>query len=102
MRKGVERWTATTTVVVGVVVLALALYTRAGEALATQAAPVQRTAVPSPPVDFASQIKPILEANCLECHSADKRKGGLSLAAYTDVLDGGRSGAVVRPGQACQ
>jgi len=100
MRKGVERWTATFTVVVGVAMLAVALYARAGEALATQAAPAQRAAVPSPPVDFASQIKPIIEANCLECHSADKRKGGLSLAAYTDVLDGGRSGAVVRPGRA--
>ena len=39
MRKGVERWTATATVVVGVAVLAVALYARAGEALATQAAP---------------------------------------------------------------
>ena len=51
-------------------------------------------------VDYDRQIKPILEANCLECHSADKRKGGLSLAAYLDVLDGGRSGAVIRPGHA--
>ena len=100
MRKGVERWTATATVVVGVAMLAVALYARAGEALARQAAPLQPAGVPSPPVDFASQIKPILEANCLECHSADKRKGGLSLAAYTDMLDGGRSGAVVRPGRA--
>ena len=52
MRKGVERWTATATVAVGVAMLAVALYARAGEALATQAAPVQRAAVPSPPVDF--------------------------------------------------
>ncbi len=99
MRKGVERWTATSTVVIGVVVLAVALYTKAGEARATPA-PAQRGAVPSALVDFEKQIMPILEANCLECHSADKRKGGLSLAVYTDVLDGGRSGAVVRPGQA--
>ena len=49
-------------------------------------------------VDFATQVLPILEANCSQCHSQDKRKGGLSLATYTDVLDGGRSGAVVRPG----
>ena len=33
-----------------------------------------------------------------ECHSQDRRKGGLSLATYGDVLEGGRSGAVVRPG----
>ncbi len=124
MRKIVERWTATSTVIVGGIVLAVSLYSRAGEAqapqsagpsAATESAPptrIQAAPVPTasaqgrasastaPTVDFEKQIKPILEANCLECHSADKRKGGLSLAAYTDVLDGGRSGAVVRPGHA--
>src|SRR5688500_2709937 len=49
-------------------------------------------------IDFERQVKPIIELNCLECHSQDKRKGGLSLAVYADILDGGRSGAVVRPG----
>jgi hypothetical protein len=49
-------------------------------------------------VDFAAQVQPLLEAYCLECHSQDKRKGGLSLATYRDVLDGGRSGPAVRPG----
>ena len=48
-------------------------------------------------VDFAKQIQPILKENCLECHSQDKRKGGLSLTTYVDVLDGGRSGPAVRP-----
>jgi hypothetical protein len=49
-------------------------------------------------IDFAAEVHPILSAYCLECHSQDKRKGGLSLATYEDVLDGGRSGAAVRPG----
>ena len=49
-------------------------------------------------VDYASQVQPILEAYCLECHSTDKRKGGLALASYEDVLEGGRSGPAVRPG----
>ncbi len=31
-------------------------------------------------VDFAAQIRPILETNCFECHGGDQRKGGLSLA----------------------
>ena len=30
-------------------------------------------------------MKPILDENCLECHSQDKRKGGLSLATYGDA-----------------
>ena len=49
-------------------------------------------------VDYTSQVQPILEAYCLECHSTDKRKGGLALASYEDVLEGGRSGPAVRPG----
>ena len=48
-------------------------------------------------VDFDGQIRPIIESQCLECHSAEKRKGGLSLATYGDALDGGRNGAVIRP-----
>jgi hypothetical protein len=68
--------------------------------LRLQAAGASGTQAPSAAalVDFSGQIQPILESNCLECHSQDKRKGGLSLATYTDVLDGGRSGPAVRPG----
>jgi hypothetical protein len=51
-------------------------------------------------IDFAREVKPILDARCLECHSGEKRKGGLSLATYADALDGGRSGAAIRPGSA--
>jgi len=49
-------------------------------------------------VDYQHQIRPIIEKHCLECHSQDKRKGGLSLATYEDALEGGRNGAVIRPG----
>ena len=49
-------------------------------------------------IDFQRQVQPVLNAKCLECHSQDKRKGGLSLANYADALDGGRSGAAIRPG----
>ena len=49
-------------------------------------------------VDFMSEIAPIVKRDCLECHSQDRRKGGLSLATYGDALDGGRNGAVIRPG----
>src|SRR5712691_262097 len=49
-------------------------------------------------IDYQQHIHTILAAKCLSCHSAERRSGGLSLAAYADALEGGRSGAAVRPG----
>lgn len=53
-------------------------------------------------VDFDQQIKPILASKCSMCHSEEKRSGGLSLANYADVLNGGRSGTAVRPGSSAK
>ena len=47
-----------------------------GGALLAQSGPPPAAAL----VDFRAEIKPILAESCLECHSQDKRKGGLSLA----------------------
>src|SRR3954467_10932477 len=49
-------------------------------------------------VDYDRQVHPILAAKCWSCHSQEKRSGGLSLATLRDVLDGGRSGAAIKPG----
>src|SRR5262245_57204381 len=61
-------------------------------------------AQPQPPdaatIDYQRQVNTILAAQCLGCHSAERRSGGLSLASYADALDGGRSGAAIRPGNA--
>jgi hypothetical protein len=51
-------------------------------------------------VDYDRQVHPILAAKCWSCHSQEKRSGGLSLATLADVLNGGRSGAAVKPGSA--
>jgi hypothetical protein len=53
-------------------------------------------------IDFERQVRPIIEKRCLECHSQDKRKGGLSLATYGDALDGGRNGPAIRPGNSAR
>lgn len=53
---------------------------------------------PQGTIDYQQQIHTIFAAKCLNCHSAERRSGGLSLAAYRDVLDGGRSGAAITPG----
>ena len=63
---------------------------------ATQAAPPRQNQAAR--IDYQRQVQPILEKHCLECHSQDKRKGGLSLATYADALDGGRNGPAIRPG----
>ena len=49
-------------------------------------------------IDYQQQVHTILAAKCLSCHSAERRSGGLSLASYAEALDGGRTGAAVRPG----
>ena len=51
-------------------------------------------------IDYARDVHPILAAKCFSCHSQEKRSGGLSLGTYTDVLEGGRSGAAIKPGSA--
>src|SRR5438093_6075403 len=49
-------------------------------------------------IDYREQVHTILAAKCLGCHSAERRSGGLSLASYLDALEGGRTGAAIRPG----
>ena len=58
----------------------------------------QHAPSPAAMVDYPRQVFPILKARCLECHSGETRKGGLSLATYADALDGGRTGPSIRPG----
>jgi hypothetical protein len=57
---------------------------------------------PTPTIDFVRDVRPILDASCGECHSQTRRKGGLSLASYEDLLDGGKDGAIVRPGDSAR
>lgn len=64
-----------------------------GASLAQQAAP-------EPPPDYARDIVPIVEANCLRCHSAAEQEGGLLLDTYEDMMRGGDTGAPVAAGNA--
>ena len=74
-----------------------------GAALAAQQSGIGRPADPAPQaaqrrVDYSRDIKPLLEARCGECHNGTKRKGGLALETYVDILDGGKDGPIVQPG----
>ncbi len=53
-------------------------------------------------VSYANDVHPVLAAKCFACHGDDKRSGGLSLRDYASILEGGRSGAVVVPGEAAE
>ncbi len=44
------------------------------------------------PVDFKTQIAPLLEKRCYECHGEKKQKGGLRLDRKRDIGKGGDSG----------
>lgn len=50
------------------------------------------------PATFATRIAPILERNCTGCHGADKQKAELRLDSYAAVLQGAKSGDVIKPG----
>ncbi len=47
---------------------------------------------------FESRIRPILSANCYDCHTTD-RKGGLRVDSREALLQGGESGPAIVPGK---
>ncbi|QDU47892.1 DUF1592 domain-containing protein [Gimesia panareensis] len=49
---------------------------------------------------FETRVAPLLAQNCLECHDAASRKGGLDLSHKATALAGGESGKVIVPGAA--
>src|SRR5947209_2986761 len=48
---------------------------------------------------FESKVRPVLAANCFNCHGPDKQKAGLRLDSLASMLEGGDSGPAVRPGR---
>jgi hypothetical protein len=49
---------------------------------------------------FESKIRPVLVAECYECHDAKKQKGDLRLDYRDGLLKGGEEGAAIIPGNA--
>ena len=50
-------------------------------------------------INFAEDIKPIIDASCLRCHGRGRAKGGFQLDTRETVLQGGDSGPVVALGR---
>ena len=49
-------------------------------------------------ITYEDHIKDVFNNSCSNCHKPSKRKGGLNLMTYADVLKGGSSGKIVEPG----
>src|SRR5262245_37234516 len=47
---------------------------------------------------FRDEIQPLLATNCLACHNAKTRQGGLDLSSREGLLKGSEHGPVVVPG----
>src|SRR5436190_23459741 len=71
--------------------------------LALQIAAEARQAATSSPARsaeyFETNIRPVLAANCYDCH-AEERMGGLRLDSREGLLKGGKSGPAIVPGDA--
>jgi ankyrin repeat protein len=68
-------------------------------AAVTEAPPVPMPK-PARKVDFANQIKPLLERSCVACHSGERPRGLFRLDGRDALLKGGASGAAaVVPGR---
>lgn len=63
--------------------------------LFTEGKPATRV---SPNAFYAKYVDPIFDSNCVVCHGASKVKGGLRLDTYELLMEGGKHGAVVIPG----
>src|SRR5579871_5481879 len=51
-------------------------------------------------INYQDDVQPILRDKCFACHDSDKMKGGLDVTTFTKLMEGGGSGAVVKPGDA--
>jgi hypothetical protein len=73
--------------------------------LHVDAAEVDVSKLPPPatvPVDFARDIKPIFEANCLRCHGPEKPRSHFRLDNRSSALKGGEQGVDILPGNSAK
>lgn len=55
-------------------------------------------AAQSPDEFFESRVRPVLAQKCAECHSERRRRGGFRVSSLQDLLNGGRTGPAIIPG----
>lgn len=53
-------------------------------------------------VDFAQEVRPLLEARCFECHGPEKQKSGFRLDLRAPAMKGGSSGPAIVAGKSSE
>src|SRR4051794_260298 len=48
-------------------------------------------------VSFSKDIVPILKENCVKCHNNRQATGGFSVASFSSIEKGGKSGKILAP-----
>ncbi len=51
-------------------------------------------------ITFDDHVRPIFAQKCASCHNPDKKNADLDLTNYSNLMQGGASGAVIEPGDA--
>ena len=51
-------------------------------------------------VSFATDVFPIIQSRCINCHGGDRTEEGLVMLTYADLIAGSDNGPVVTPGDA--
>jgi mono/diheme cytochrome c family protein len=75
--------------------LALAALSAASARAPETPPPAERTATAQEAAFFEKQVRPVLQANCLNCHGGAKVRGGLRLTSRAEILAGGDRGPAV-------
>jgi formylglycine-generating enzyme required for sulfatase activity len=57
-----------------------------------------RAVIAADKIDFALEVKPLLESTCLSCHGPEKPKGDLQLMTRALAVKGGEGGPGIVPG----
>ena len=66
----------------------------------TESAPATEAVPAGATVSFATDILPLFESRCLNCHGGNRTEAELSLRTYADVMTGSEGGLVITSGDA--
>jgi N-acyl-D-amino-acid deacylase len=82
---------------------ALPLGTTTEKPVSAAKSPIDAPPVATEKVDFARQIKPLLERSCVACHGPDKQRSNFRVDIREALLKGGNSGSdAIVPGKSAQ